>query len=234
MSINRLLPNVLLAFFTLGMGITLADKINPSDAEIAPQERPDVFKQGLEELKKVDQEVQNSPESPASRFNRMRVLFVLGVKEEPFLAEGEKEARWLKTHLKPDSSQSLLLAYEGALRVTSAKHGFNLNRKWENLKAGIPMLDSAVSLSPKHAEIRYLRLVTNYYLPFFMGRKTKVRDDFLALGQLLPAVAREFPPKWYLNVAGFVLEKGKLEATEKEILVSRMNEIRKELKNETL
>ena len=206
-----------------------ANSTNPSAAaedSLAPPDRQDVFAQGLAELKKTEDAIQAEPENLRLRFDRLRILFVLGVKDEKFIANGDREMEYLGTKLKGDSlHQVLLLGYQGAFRVVRAKHGFNLRRKWENLQSGIPLLDSAVKLKPEEAEIRYLRLVSNYYLPFFLGRKPIVREDFARLGKLLPDVAGEFPPKWYLSIAGFVMEKGKLKEPDRIALADRMEEV---------
>ncbi|MEO6098061.1 MAG: hypothetical protein ABIW76_21325 [Fibrobacteria bacterium] len=218
------------AFLVGTTGVPLAAA---ADAETAPQERKDVFKQGLRELAAADAESARYPDSLPLHFNRLRILYVLGVKEERFLREGEQTQAWLESRAKDEASTQLLLAYRGALRVARAKHGFNLNRKWENLKAGIPLLDSAVAQSPRQPELRYLRLVSNYYLPFFLGRKGKVGEDFTALARLLPESAGDYPPKWFLNVAGFVLEKGKLKEEERQDLAVRVSEVSNQAKNET-
>lgn len=222
---------------SLAIAVILAGSFGASqaaepEAETAPQERKDVFKQGLRELAAADAALAGHPDSLDLHFNRLRILYVLGVKEERFLRVGEQEEAWLASRAKDEPSSHLLLAYRGALRVARAKHGFNLNRKWENLKAGIPLLDSAVALSPRQPELRYLRLVSNYYLPFFLGRKAKVGEDFAALAGLLPGAAGEYPPKWFLSVAGFVLEKGKLEGAERESLALRVSQVREEVDSE--
>lgn len=234
--INRKVPGFLWAALA-ALAALLAGAPGPSLAasaapEAAPQEREDVFKQGLRELAAADAESARHPDSLPLHFNRLRILYVLGVKEESFLGEGERTQAWLASRAKDEASARLLLAYRGALRVARAKHGFNLNRKLENLKAGIPLLDSAVAQSPRQPELRYLRLVSNYYLPFFLGRKGKVGEDFAALADLLPEYAGKYPPKWFLNVAGFVLDKGKLAEKEKEVLALRVSEVSLQVERE--
>jgi hypothetical protein len=225
--LHAALGSALGAALALSMGAAPARASEP--AEPVPQARADVFQQGLQELATADAALARRPDSLALRFNRMRILYVLGVKEKRYLADAEKEEAWLASRARDERSARLLLGYRGALRVAYAKHGFDLNRKWEDLKAGLPMLDSAVTLSPAQPELRYLRLVSNYYLPFFMGRKARVKEDFAALAELLPDAAGDFPPKWFLNVSGFVLENGKLDESSRRNLDRRTAQVRKEL-----
>ena len=116
-------------------------------------------------------------------------------------------------------------AYRGAILVAHAKHGFNLNRKLRLLEAAAPLLDSAVAAEPGAAEVRYLRLVSGYYLPFFLGRKPAVREDFAALARILPGVTDKFPPRFYLSVAGFVRNEGDLDAESEARLARAMEAV---------
>lgn len=117
------------------------------------------------------------------------------------------------------------MAYQGAVQVVRAKHGLNPNRKMRFLKAGLPLLDSAVAAAPHQPEIRYLRLVSAYYLPFFLGRKPIAKEDFKALAGLLPAAKDAYPPRWFLSVARFVAEKGDLEDGQRRALEASMREV---------
>jgi hypothetical protein len=53
-------------------------------------------------------------------------------------------------------------------------------------------------------------LVSCYYLPFFLGRKTSVREDFAALAENLPKVSESLPAAWYVGICRFVLTRGDL------------------------
>jgi phytoene synthase len=197
-----------------------------SGPEDPAPDRSEVFALGLKELESADADMRLDPDALAPRLNRLRVLFVLGVKEKAYLDRADAEIALLRAGRDRDTALSdLLLAYQGAVRVVRAKHGFNPNRKLEHLKAGIPWLDSAVARSPRQSEIRYLRLVSGFYLPFFIGRKPEVQEDFAALAELLPGAAGEYPPKWFLSVAGFVLEKGNLDRKRRTLLAERMKQV---------
>src|SRR5215217_8461973 len=88
----------------------------------------------------------------------------------PISAQGKPRAAW----------PPLLTAYAGALEVVEARHGFWPRERMDPLKRGLPLLDSATAREPGNSEIRYLRLTSCYYLPFFLGRKGSVKEDFEA------------------------------------------------------
>ncbi|MEO7426430.1 MAG: hypothetical protein ABI036_14675 [Fibrobacteria bacterium] len=188
--------------------------------ELAPQERVDDYAKGLVELARAERAWSAHPDSLPLRLDRLRILYVLGIKEEAHLDVADADWKVLFQAERPQD-QALLMAYAGALRVARAKHGYNFRRKWDRLKAGLPLLDSAVSLAPEHPEVRYLRLVSNYYLPFFMGRRARVKADFAVLARLLPAT-RAYPGRWLKNVGRFVLDKGDLGPEEVAALSSHL------------
>lgn len=176
-----------------------------------PQDSGDVFAKGLRRLEAIEARLRAYPDSAGPHIDRLRVTYVLGVKKERYLADAEREAAWLLAHAAGDAERiNLARAYRGAITVAYAKHGFNPNRKLRLLKAAGPALDSAVAAAPEEAEPRYLRLVSGYYLPFFLGRKDSVEADFAALARILPGVTGKFPPDWYRSIAGFVMDKGDL------------------------
>ena len=76
------------------------------------------------------------------------------------------------------------------------------------IRGGLAILDDVVARNPEHAEARYLRLMSCYYLPGILGRGRSVRDDFAALARLLPGVQHRYPPDLYRAIASFVLENG--------------------------
>jgi hypothetical protein len=177
------------------------------------------------DLEAAEARLRTHPDSAGPHLDRLRLAYVLGVKEEGGLAAAEADIAWLEAHRAGDGDAGeLLRAYRGAVLVAHARHGFNLNRKLRLLREAAPLLDTAVARRPGEAEIRYLRLVSGYYLPFFLGRKPMVREDFAALARILPEVTGRFPPDWYLSVAGFVHARGDLGPAERERLERAMGE----------
>lgn len=177
---------------------------------------------GLDDLRRVDSALAADPARGDLRLDRLRILYVLAVKDEARRHEGEAYLAGLPGSLGLPPGDPLLQAYRGAFRVLGAKHDFWPPRKLEHLKAGLPALDSGVAARPDHAEIRYLRLVSGYYLPFFIGRGGEVKDDFAALARLLPEAHGQYPARWYLGFARFVLEKGGLDEAERAAVADGM------------
>lgn len=178
--------------------------------------------QGLADLRRVDSLLAADPARKDSRLDRLRILYVLAVKDAARRDEGETDLAELPAALGLSPEDPLLQAYRGAFRVLGAKHALWPPRKMEHLKAGLPALDSAVAARPDHTEIRYLRLVSGYYLPFFIGRGAEVKADFAALARLLPEAHGEYPARWYLGFARFVLDKGGLAEAERAAVAEGM------------
>jgi hypothetical protein len=86
-----------------------------------------------------------------------------------------------------------LTAYEGALATLRAKHALWPPRKLQHLRAGLAVLDATIEAHPEHAEARYLRLMSCYYLPSILGRGGSVQEDFAALARLLPGAPGPVP-----------------------------------------
>lgn len=102
-----------------------------------------------------------------------------------------------------------LTAYRGAFTVLRAKHGLWPPDRLRHTRNGLAVLDSVVAAHPGHAEARYLRLMSAYYLPGLFGRGWSVRDDFAALARLLPSVQDEYPADLYGAIVRFVLRNGR-------------------------
>lgn len=109
----------------------------------------------------------------------------------------------------PDGHAAATLeAYRGAFTVLRARHGVWPPDRLRHTRNGLAVLDSVVAAHPAHAEARYLRLMSCYYLPGLFGRGWSVRDDFAALARLLPSVRAEYPPHLYQAIVRFVMENG--------------------------
>ncbi len=191
---------------------------NTSSPKSLPEQQ-NIFAEGVRELKQIEDSLKIYPNNVNFHLDRLRVLYVLGVKEKEYLEKGKQEWKYLSTDTSPFLSKSsvLLLAYEGALVSLESKHALwpPHPSKMQLIKPGLQKLDSAVKLNPQQAEIRYLRLMTCYYLPFFLGRKESVREDFSMLANTLPESRKLFPSRWVINISQFVLKHGNLTLTEK-------------------
>jgi hypothetical protein len=69
-------------------------------------------------------------------------------------------------------------------------------------------MDSAVEQDPGAADLRYLRLMSGFYLPGILGRGDEVERDLDALARLLPQSRDRFPIAIFPEVVKFVLENG--------------------------
>lgn len=139
---------------------------------------PDPLAQGkaaLDSLERAD---------PRPSRERLRTLWFLSVAEEGYLDRTERELFRLEAASLLSGPRDS--AYRGAIHVVRSKHALWPPSKLEHLKRAAPLLDSAVVRSPDDPEIRYLRLMSCYYLPSFFGRSWSVDADFRALARLLP------------------------------------------------
>ena len=143
---------------------------------------------------------------------RVRAAYYAAVAEEAAIARGLAEIESLRAsgaHRPGGDRDALLAAYRGALVTLRAKHGSWPPARLRDIRGGLAVLDSVVAAHPHHAEVRYLRLMSCYYLPGILGRGGSVREDFAALARLLPAARDRYPPELYAAVVTFVLENGR-------------------------
>ena len=151
----------------------------------------------------------------------LRELYLASVRDGDAIDRGMAEIERLRGRLHPQPGTQLdatLTAYRGALTTLRAKHAFWPAQKLRYLREGLEILDRTIDAHPDHAEARYLRLMSCYYLPGFLGRTASVRSDFAALAQLLPAVRAQYPAELYAAIARFVVERGKLPAEQRRVL----------------
>jgi hypothetical protein len=147
----------------------------------------------------------------ASPLDSLRALYYAAVQEERAIPHGLRAVDSLRqsdTVVAGGPLDGVLLAYEGALVTLRAKHGFWPHDRLRHLRDGLALLDQAVKLHPEVGEVRYLRLMSCYYLPGIVGRRRSVLEDFAALARLLPAARADHPPELYRAIVTFVLENG--------------------------
>ena len=150
--------------------------------------------------------------------DRLRTYYVEAVEDESALEEAEA---LIEAEGRADPTTR---AYEGALIVLKAKHAFWPHRKVHYLREGLDMLDALVEAHPEEVEIRYLRLLSCYFIPSFFGRDWSVREDFAALSRGLPDAADRFPADLFDVMVRFVLEHGSPEAHHRERLAALLRE----------
>jgi hypothetical protein len=157
--------------------------------------------------------------SAASELAQLRELYFAAVKSPSALVLAEraieKRVAALPASGPTTERDAVILTYAGALRTLRAKHGHWPPARLRDLQEGLRTMDSMVERYPAVAEIRYLRLMSCYYLPSLLGRTGSVTEDFRALARLLPSARESFSPELYAAAAAFVLEHGELTATER-------------------
>ena len=85
-------------------------------------------------------------------------------------------------------------AIGGALEVIRGRNSRWPPNKLEHVRKGLEILDTLVREHPEALEVRYLRLVSCFYLPFFFDREESVKADMTALISGLHEEALAFPP----------------------------------------
>lgn len=143
---------------------------------------------------------------------RLWALYFLAVDHPRRLDEAREAAEALVGSGSAPEQRGIVEALAGALEVIRAKHSRWPPNKLKYLDAGITALDDLVARYPKAPGIRYLRLVSCYYLPFFLERGETVAEDFRALSHLLLEGPGVLPGPVFTAAKEFVMENGGLDA----------------------
>ena len=175
-------------------------------------------------------QVEGTQADPISEhpLTRLRELYYAAVNEREAIGAGLEEIDRLRRdgYARPGSRRAAVLdAYAGAITTLRAKHGRWPLDRLRHLNSGLGVLDSAVADAPDAVEVRYLRLMSCYYLPGILGRGSSVRDDFQALARLLPDAAGEFPAELYRAILTFVVENGDVEPSRRAALESALRSL---------
>lgn len=160
-------------------------------------------------LSKLQEDEDSLPSTPAVRLERIRAMYFLGVEEGQWAKRAQDSLAALKPALIAESDLDIAhSAYRGALEVVRAKHARFPPNKIKHLNRGSEILDELVARSPENLEVRYLRLASYRFLPFFLSRDDEVKEDLAILSRLLPDHREAFSPTMYAGVAQFVLDQG--------------------------
>jgi len=90
-----------------------------------------------------------------------------------------------------DSPDMQVVVYTGAVSLLQARQA---SLPWEKVglaRAGLDMEDRAVAGAPDDLEVRFLRGVTNYELPEFIGRHATGVSDLATVAKVAEQAARE-------------------------------------------
>ena len=155
-----------------------------------------------------DAAAQAPPPGARTGLELVRHLYLNAVEQERAIPRGMAELDRQRAAARDAHVEATLAAYRGAFRLLRAKHGTWPPDRLRYTRQGLAVLDSVIALHPDHAEARYLRLMSCFYLPRILGRGWSVRDDFAALSRLLPSVRQQYPPELYHAIVDFVLKNG--------------------------
>jgi phytoene synthase len=151
------------------------------------------------------------PVSPAERaLAEIGRLWIRGVEDEDAVHGGLDAVAALESRLATPAPaiERQLRAYRGSFTTLLAKHGGWPRERLRNLREGFELMDAAVAEAPDAADVRYIRLMSGFYLPGIFGRGEEVERDLDALARLLPGSRDAFPRALYPEVVSFVLENG--------------------------
>ena len=145
----------------------------------------------------------------ADPIQEVRELYLLATSDEAAIRRGLDAVGEARGESSAGDA-ALLAAYEGALITLKAKYVFWPTTRMRHLNQGLRILDTLVAAHPDDSEIRYLRLMSCYYLPSFIGRGKTVREDFAGLAGTLPRDRAALPPELYRGISEFVIANGEL------------------------
>jgi hypothetical protein len=206
MTLLLLLPSVSLA------------QIGPHGEWVPPRSHGEAQDRARRDLALLEELGGGGPLAGWYDLQRLRIVYFLGLEEEVYVDRLDRETVRFRT-LHPDRGETVeatLQAYEAAAEVLRAKHAFWPGSKTGYLRTGLAALDGLVDAHPVHPEVRYLRLVSTAYLPFFFGRGEGAREDARVLAQLLPAARTSFPGPTLVAMTDVLLESNRLEGVSRE------------------
>jgi hypothetical protein len=148
----------------------------------------------------------------ARRLEQVRAMYFMSVEQSDWVGTVRDSLRALEPRILPDSEAEIAFqAYRGAVDVVRAKHSRWPPNKLKFLNEGARILDDLVARHPDNLEVRYLRLASYLFLPFFLRRDDSVNADLGVLSLELPDHPEAFAPGIYQGVLRFVLETGRVE-----------------------
>lgn len=121
-----------------------------------------------------------------------------------------------RTRATSTEGLDLLAVYRGAATVLRARDAVWPGSKLKYTRRGLAALDDAVALHPDNVELRFLRLISCYRLPGFLGRGWSVDEDMEILVARFASLDGKVPPMFYNEVETFVRDHGSASPNTKE------------------
>ncbi|MFC1660697.1 hypothetical protein ACFL3S_04400 [Gemmatimonadota bacterium] len=167
-------------------------------------------------LEELNASVLQGEQGSRERLERIRAMYFLSVDEGKWVDLAKDSLSALRVSAPSASEEEVTFeAYRGALEVVRAKHSRWPPNKLKYLNEGARTLDGLVARQPDNLEVRYLRLASYLFLPFFLRRDESVAADLRTLAANLPEYPAAFSPPVYQAVVRFVLENGTLDGEER-------------------
>ena len=153
------------------------------------------------------------------RLERIRAMYFLSVEEKDWANRTKDSLRAIREDIPEGTAEEITFqAYRGALEVVRAKHARWPGNKLKHLNRGAEVLDDLALRAPDNLEVRYLRLASYMFLPFFLRRDESVASDLKTLVTNLPDHPEAFSPAIYRAVVQFVLDNGELDGADRDRL----------------
>lgn len=179
------------------------------------------FSEVRRELERLNDLLDAAPHRTDLHLDRIRVLYILALEDRDALDEALRSIEGVEPraiHQEP-AFLPLLKAYGGALEALKGKHARWPPNKVSHVNEGLATLDAQVDAAGQIPEIRYLRLVTGYFLPFFFNRGDVVQEDLRILRESLPGDGVT-PPGVRALIARFLLEHGEPDSAQRTALMA--------------
>jgi hypothetical protein len=146
-------------------------------------------------------------------------MYFLSVEEKEWANRTRDSLRAIREDIPEGTDDAVTYqAYRGALEVVRAKHARWPGNKLKHLNRGAEILDGLIAGNPANLEVRYLRLASYIFLPFFLRRDDSVAADLDTLVANLPDHPEAFSPAVYRAVVQFVVDNGEVGEAERDRL----------------
>ncbi len=126
--------------------------------------------------------------------------------------------RFYKLTSDIDNSDPLMSAYKGASTAMYAQVVNSPIDKLKHFYDGRDLLENAVKVDSRNVEIRFLRFALQSKAPFFVGYKSKIREDVAMIVLAFETKTINAKSDFWKKAANFMFESGKMTQAQKTIV----------------
>ncbi len=119
---------------------------------------------------------------------------------------------------KDNAGSAVISAYKGSAVARMAEFSYNPYTKWSYFKEGQSLIEEAVQQDNQNPEIRFIRFSVQVKTPSFLSYNGAVEEDQKLMISALTRGWLNENPEFRTLVATFLLDNGKLEVGEIELL----------------